>query len=92
MKFLIAITLAAAAACAAPQTHVNVAAVRHDIKDVIDRDRANPRTIVSMGHTTADSAVVYTQAVAAPRHEESWIRGASGWALAGSKDVTASAN
>jgi hypothetical protein len=81
MKFLLAIVLAAA--CAAPQTnHVNVAIVRDDIKDVIAHDSSNPRTIISMGHTTNDAATVYTQGTDGNRHEESWVHSAQGWALA----------
>ena len=81
MKFLLAIVLAA---CAAPQTHVNVAHVRDDISGVIASDSANPRTIVSMGHTTNNAAIVFTQS-GASRHEESWVHGARGWTLANTK-------
>jgi hypothetical protein len=85
MRFLLAIVLMAA--CAAPQTnHVNVAQVRDDIKDVIAHDTTNPRTIVSMGHTTADSATVYTLGGGA-RHEENWVHGPNGWTLANSKNA-----
>jgi hypothetical protein len=83
MKFLLAIVLAG---CAAPQTHVNVAHVRDDIGDVIAHDNSNPRSIVSMGHTTVEAAIVYTQS-GASRHEESWVHGASGWTLANTKDA-----
>lgn len=83
MKFLLAIVLAS---CAAPQTHVNVAHVRDDINDVIAHDNSNPRSIVSMGHTTNDSATVFTQS-GASRHEESWVHSASGWTLANTKDA-----
>jgi|HubBroStandDraft_6_1064221.scaffolds.fasta_scaffold192498_3 hypothetical protein len=82
MKFLLAIVLAA---CAAPQTHVNVAHVRDDIGDVIAHDNSNPRSIVSMGHTTNDAATVFTQN-GASRHEESWVHSATGWTLANTKD------
>jgi hypothetical protein len=94
MKFLISLALAATVACAAPQTnHVNVASVRDGIKDAIAHDDSNPRAIVSMGHTTSDSAVVFTQSgKAGPRHEESWARSASGWTLQQSTDLTATAN
>jgi hypothetical protein len=81
MKFLLAIALAAG--CAAPQTnHVNVAVVRDDIKDVIAHDQSNPRTIVSMGHTTNDAATVYTKSADGNQREESWVHGAQGWTLA----------
>ena len=81
MKFLLALALAAG--CAAPQTnHVNVAIVRDDIKAQIAHDDANPRTIISMGHTTNDSATVYTQTRDGNRHEESWVHSANGWSLA----------
>jgi hypothetical protein len=85
MKFLLAIVLAAA--CAAPQTnHVNVANVRDDISDVIAHDNNNPRTIVSMGHTTNDAATVYTK-TGDTHHEESWVHQANGWTLATTKDA-----
>lgn len=83
MKFLFAIVLAAA--CAAPQTHVNVARVRDDIGDVIAHDSSNPRSIVSMGHTTSDAATVYTKNGSA-RHVENWVHNASGWSMADTKD------
>ncbi len=85
MKFLLAIALVAG--CAAPQTnHVNVAVVRDDIKDVIAHDSSNPRTIVSIGHTTNDSATVYTKG-ADGNHEENWVHNAQGWTLAGSNNA-----
>jgi hypothetical protein len=77
----------------AEQTHyVNVAAVRTSINDTISHEatsgQTTPRYIVSMGHTTNDSAVVYTQAnKTAPRREETWVRDANGWKLKDSKDV-----
>jgi hypothetical protein len=81
MKFLLAIVLAAA--CAAPQTnHVNVAIVRDDIKDVIAHDQSNPRTIVSMGHTTNDAATVYTKSPDGNQREENWVHNSQGWTLA----------
>ncbi len=83
MKFLLAIVLAA---CAAPQTHVNVAHVRDDIGDVIAHDNSNPRSILSMGHTTNDAAIVFTKGSDA-RHEESWVHSARGWTLANTKDA-----
>lgn len=72
-----------AAGCAAPQTHyTNVAHVRQDIKASIAQDNAHPRQIVSMGHTTNDSAIVYTQASkGAPTVEESWVHDGSGWKM-----------
>jgi hypothetical protein len=76
-------------ACATNGKYVNVAAVRNDINDTIKRDASSPRYIVSMGHTTEVSAVVYTQASkTAPRKEESWVKDAAGWKLKDSKDVS----
>ncbi|HEY1548053.1 MAG TPA: hypothetical protein VGG28_09535 [Kofleriaceae bacterium] len=81
MKFLLAIALAAG--CAAPQTnHVNVAVVRDGISDVIQHDSSNPRTIVSMGHTTNNTATVYTKSADGNQREESWVHSAQGWTLA----------
>jgi hypothetical protein len=72
-----------AVGCAAPQTHyTNVAHVRQDIKATIAQDNSHPRDIVSMGHTTNDSAVIFTQtAKDAPKVEESWVRDGSGWKM-----------
>ena len=77
-------------ACATTGTghYVNVADVRHDIKDVIDHD-TSPRTIVSMGHVTSESAVVYTKAGnGSERREETWVRGADGWQMKETKPLT----
>jgi len=73
-------------ACAANQKFVNVAAVRTDINQTIAKDGSSHRYIVSMGHTTDASAVVYTQtAKDSPRSEETWEKGAGGWTLKDSK-------
>jgi hypothetical protein len=83
-KLIIAALLLSA--CATTSTtnsagHVNVAFVRHEIKDAIAAQH-DARIIISMGHVTKDSAVVYTSAAPdAPRHEETWVRGAEGWKL-----------
>jgi hypothetical protein len=80
-----------AVGCAAPQTHyTNVAHVRQDIKASIAQDNAHPRTIVSMGHTTNDSAVIFTQAAKdAPTVEESWVHDGSGWKMKSGTDQAA---
>lgn len=72
-----------AVGCAAPQTHyTNVAHVRQDIKASIAQDNSHPREIVSMGHTTDDSAVVFTQAAkGAPTVQETWVRDGAGWKM-----------
>jgi hypothetical protein len=92
--FTLGISFVLTAACAhtSAGSHVNVAAVRHDILDTIKSDGSAPqRTIVSMGHVTADSAVVYTQEKpGAPKHEEMWARDTSGWKLKDSKDLASS--
>jgi len=77
-----------AVGCAAPQTHyTNVAHVRQDIKASIAQDGSHPRDIVSMGHTTNDSAVIFTQtAKGAPTVEESWVREGSGWKMKSGAD------
>jgi hypothetical protein len=95
-KAIIAVLfLAACATTNAPITnsggHVNVALVRHEINEAIAAQH-DARTIVSMGHVTKDSAVVYTSlAPNAPRHEETWVRGADGWRLDHTADVGGSA-
>jgi len=78
--------------CAANTHFVNVASVRNDINSTITRDAESGHTtsrfIVSMGHTTNDSAVVYTQASkTSPRREETWVRDASGWKMKDAKDL-----
>jgi hypothetical protein len=72
---------------------VNVAAVRNNINDTISHDAAGGQTtsryIVSMGHTTNDLAVVYTQtSKTSPRREETWVKGSAGWQLKEAKDVS----
>ena len=78
-----------AGACAGSQPHyVNVAAVRHDINTTIDQDPAQKRAIVSMGHTTNDSAVIYTQVSdGAPKREETWVRDNGAWKMKEAKDL-----
>ena len=82
MKSLL-LAIVIAAGCAAPQTHyTNVAHVRQDIKASIAQDSSHPRQIVSMGHTTDDSAVIFTQtAKDAPTVQESWVHDGSGWKM-----------
>ncbi|MDB4959496.1 MAG: hypothetical protein JWO36_7065 [Myxococcales bacterium] len=87
--FIFSLVLSSACAHTAAGPHVNVAAVRHEILDVIDKDGGSARReIVSMGHVTADSAVVYTQVTpSAPRREETWVKQPDGWKLRESKDL-----
>lgn len=81
MKYLV-ITLVLAAGCAGQQPHfVNVAAVRNDINATI-KDGSSTRYVVSMGHTTNESAVVYTQSdKSAPLVEENWSRAQGAWKM-----------
>lgn len=71
-------------ACAGEQKHyTNVAHVRQDIRASIAQSGPT-RDIVSMGHTTDDSAVVFTQtAKGAPTVQETWVRDGSGWKMQG---------
>lgn len=86
MKFLL-LGIIFAGACAGSQPHyVNVAAVRHDISETIAKD-PQKRTIVSMGHTTNDSAVIYTQSADAPKREETWVRDNGEWKMKEAKDL-----
>ena len=89
MKFLL-LGLIFASACAGSQPkYVNVAAVRHEINDSISHDAAQ-RRIVSMGHTTTDSAVIFTQTSAdAPKREEMWVRDGGAWKMKEAKDTAA---
>lgn len=88
MKFLL-LGLVLSAACAGSQPkYVNVAAVRHDISDSIAQDSVAKRKIVSMGHTTNDSAVVFTQTSNdAPKREETWAKDGGGWKMKEAKDM-----
>ncbi|HEY0254950.1 MAG TPA: hypothetical protein VGC41_25665 [Kofleriaceae bacterium] len=89
MKFLAALLFVGA--CAGSQTHfTNVASVRHDISDQISKDASTgsstQRSIVSMGHTTNDTAVIFTQtAKDAPRREETWTHSSGQWKMTESK-------
>lgn len=83
-------------ACAGEQKHyTNVAHVRQDIRASIAQSGPT-REIVSMGHTTDDSAVVFTQtAKGAPTVQETWVRDAAGWKMqgaAGSQAASQAAN
>ena len=80
--------------CAANTAYVNVAAVRTSINETISRDATSGHTtsryIVSMGHTTNESAVVYTQtSKTSSRREETWVHDPSGWKMKDAKDVDA---
>jgi hypothetical protein len=88
MKFLL-LGLVFSSACAGSQPkYVNVAAVRHDIGDSIAQDSVAKRKIVAMGHTTNESAIVFTQTSnAAPKREESWVKDGSGWKMKEAKDM-----
>ena len=89
MKYLV-MALVLAAGCAGQQTHfVNVAAVRNDINATI-KDESGSRYVVSMGHTTNENAVVYTQTdKSGPLVEETWIHAQGAWKMTevkGAKD------
>src|SRR5437868_15257893 len=78
-------------ACATSTQYVNVAQVRSEISATISSDPvASNRHIVSMGHTTHTSAVVYTQSTeSSPRREETWVRSGDGWKLQESREIGA---
>jgi hypothetical protein len=86
----IALSITACAHTSGPRA-INVHAVRVAIADTIEASPgdAGPRSIISMGKVTADSAVVYTESPTRSRHEETWIKGPSGWTLQDSRDVAA---
>jgi hypothetical protein len=95
MRNLVLLFLLTTAACATSQTtgaggKANVLYVKKDIAAAIDASpgEAGPRSIVSMGATTTDKAVVYTDA-ADGRREETWVRGPSGWTMTEGKVVSA---
>lgn len=76
-RFILCIALALGACAPAPSgpRAVDVAAVRREIRG----EMPQARTIISMGHVTADTAVVYTTDAAGTRFEETWIRSAGTW-------------
>ena len=82
------------AGCATTSTKfVNVASVRTNINETITHDadggKTTSRYIVSMGHTTNDVAVVYTQtSKSSPRREETWVRDSLGWKMKEAKDLS----
>ena len=86
------LTLMFTVACAANTQYVNVASVRNEINATISRDVSSGHTtaryIVSMGHTTNESAVVYTQTgKTSPRREETWVHATDGWKMKDAKDL-----
>lgn len=95
MRNFVLSCLLATSACATSQTtgpggKANVLYVKKDIAAAIDAapGEAGPRKIVSMGATTTEKAVVYTDA-ADGRREETWVRGPSGWTMTDGKVVSA---
>lgn len=80
-------------ACAAEQKHyTNVAHVRQDIRASIATS-GQTREIVSMGHTTDDSAIVFTQtAKGAPTVEETWVKEGDGWKMKGGESKSQATN
>lgn len=91
MRSFVFACLISLAACA-HSTGINVHAVRTEIKDSIAAHPgdAGPRTIISMGKVTHDSAVVFTERQGQPHQEESWVRGPSGWTLSATHEVGSS--
>ena len=87
LSVVIAITACAHSSGPRP---INVHAVRVEIKGTIEASPGEhgPRAIVSMGKVTAESAVVYTDSPTG-RHEEVWVKSASGWTLRESRSVAA---
>jgi hypothetical protein len=90
-SLLLSVLFATACAHSAGPRPINVHAVRVEIKHTIEEAPGDlgPRTIISMGKVTRDSAVVYTEAPARGRHEETWVRGPAGWSLSESRQVAA---
>jgi len=92
--FCLALALGACAPPSAPRgpRPVDVAAVRREIKGEMAHDWTaagrfhGERAIVSMGHVTRDSAVVYTDAEG-KRYEETWVRQGNSWKLGDLKPV-----
>ncbi len=78
-NFLFAIVLSACATTGANHP-TNVAHVRQQIWAAM-QTQAPERTIQAMGHTTENSAVIYTTTKAGARQEETWVRDSSGWKL-----------
>jgi hypothetical protein len=87
---LFSVLLAACAHSSGPRP-INVHAVRVEIKETIadSPGTEGPRSIVSMGRVTSDSAVVYTDSPTSGRHEETWTKASGHWQLQSSRDVAA---
>ena len=81
-NFLVAILFSAA--CATTNTGAshptNVAHVRLQIQAAM-HTQAPDREITAMGHTTDDSAVVYTTSKSGARQAETWVRANGSWKL-----------
>ena len=77
----LALVFSAACATTGGNTHpTNVAHVRLQIQ-VAMQTQAPDRQITAMGHTTDDSAVVYTTSKSGARQEETWVRVNGAWKL-----------
>jgi hypothetical protein len=86
LQFLLSMSLLACAPAPQGPHPVNVAAIRHDIQLAMPADRV----VTSMGHTTADSAVVFTaDRSGAARHEEHWAREAGRWKVGPTESTVA---
>ncbi len=79
MRPLLLSVVLAACVHSSPPRGVNVAAVRHEIRDAIAASK-EPRKITSMGQVTQDQAVVFT-VVGTEQREETWHRTPKGWQL-----------
>ncbi|MDB4959587.1 MAG: hypothetical protein JWO36_7156 [Myxococcales bacterium] len=86
LPILFAFGLFACAPAAQGPRPVNVAFIRHDIQLALPEGRV----VTSMGHTTEQSAMVFTaERAGGSRHEETWMRTGDGWKLQSSRDLTA---
>jgi hypothetical protein len=88
LSLVLSFTACASTSSTGPRP-INVHAVRVAIKDSIETTPGGegPRSIVSMGKVTAESAVVYTESAEQVRHEETWIKIDAGWRLQDSRVV-----
>jgi len=89
----LALVFSAACATTGANHPTNVAHVRLQIQAAM-HTQAPERTITAMGHTTEDSAVVFTTTKAGARQEETWVRANGSWKLdhAVAADGTSNAN
>jgi hypothetical protein len=89
-SLLLAILLSSACATTQstkPGAPVNVATVKNEINGAIHAQRGE-RSIYSMGKTSYQRAVVYTESKAGVKQEETWVKSGDTWRLENATALT----